>query len=168
MSEIGAIDESTEASQEPQMPLELQQWVAPEPTKANERKLADLRAGNQRAMQRLVARKAAPHPVAVLAARIKALLAIAPDGGESLAAAEEIDNPLQVLTNAVEGICIMQVGGHPGLRQAFDVAFEEQMKALLETVESKVNQAMLQAGMPGPVPGAPEVRSKGGLILPSS
>lgn len=169
MSEIG-IEETADVTVEDVAPLlgtevEPPGIVLPEPSKANERKIADLRAHNRRAMQRLLSRQASPHPVAVLAARVRALLALAPDGGDALAASESIDN-MQVLTNAIEGLCMIQVGPHPGLRQAFDLAFEEQMEKLLKDVESKVNQAMLQSGMQPP--GAPEVRSRGGLILPHS
>ena len=180
MSPILEIDEATEVSGQLEETLGVPQGEAldlpdgvlpimaappmalPMPTKAKERKIADLQAGNKMLLGRLIARKAAPHPMAVLAARVKALLAIAPDDGESLAVAEQVENPLQIVTNAIEGLCMMNIQGHPGLKQAFDLAFEEQMENLLKDVESRVNRAILQQATAG----LPETRSKGGLILP--
>jgi hypothetical protein len=60
--------------------------------------------------------------------------------------------------NALEGLVIMGVGGDPGRQQAFELAFEEEMKALLIETEHQVNAAVLAGNGPR--------QTAGGLVLP--
>ena len=128
-----------------------------EATQHQARQIQDLHAGNERQMKRLrEVRGATLHPVALLAARVRALLAVSPDEA-SRGAADDLD-AMQVVTNAVETLVISALQGEPGLVQAFSLEFEMGIKKLLDDFEQEANlQALI-------VPGTP--KSPGGLILP--
>lgn len=127
-------------------------------TKAAERKQQDAMAANQVTMKRLSGLGVAPSPVGILAARVRALLSISPDDGVSYEASKKVKDPIQILVNAIEGLVMIGIGGDPGRKQAFDLAFEVEVASTLKDIETQVNQSKLAGGGPRSSPG--------GIILP--